>query len=67
MQYLLKHKFYVLASLIGAALGFSYWYFVGCNSGGCLISGYWPNSTAYGALVGVLFVSAFKDPNNKKQ
>jgi hypothetical protein len=67
MDYILKHKAYVLGSLIGAVAGFAYWYFVGCNSGGCMISGYWPNSTAYGALMGVLFVSSFNEPKNKAQ
>ncbi len=66
MNFLLKNKFYVLGMTLGAVGGFAYWYFVGCNSGGCPISGFWPNSTAYGAIVGYLFVSSVNNPKNKK-
>lgn len=40
---------------VGAALGFSYYYFVGCQSGGCPITSDPLISTGYGAVMGGLF------------
>jgi len=45
----------VSAVLIGAVLGFSYYYFVGCRTGSCPISGSPYISTLYGAVVGMVF------------
>lgn len=53
----------LLAVTLGALAGFSYWYFIGCNSGTCLITSVWYHSTLYGALMGYLLVSSFsKEP-----
>ncbi len=38
----------------GAALGFGYYYFVGCHTGTCPLTSNPYISTAYGALVGLL-------------
>lgn len=43
-----------LFTLLGAALGFSYYYFIGCHNGSCAIASDPVNSTAYGSLWGVL-------------
>jgi hypothetical protein len=40
---------------IGALLGFGFYYFIGCRSGSCPISGNPFLSTGYGALMGFLF------------
>lgn len=45
---------------IGALAGFAYWYYVGCNSGTCIIQSHWYTSTLYGALIGYLIP---KNPN----
>lgn len=50
--------------LAGAAGGYLYWQEVGCNSGTCLITSRWHNSTAYGALMGGLLFSMFKKEKN---
>lgn len=47
--------------IIGAALGYSYYYFIGCNSGNCPITSNWHISTLYGAAMG--FIAVF--PTNK--
>jgi hypothetical protein len=39
----------------GAAVGFGYYFFVGCKSGTCPITSNPYISTAYGAAVGLLF------------
>lgn len=48
--------------LIGAALGFAYYYFIGCYGGSCPITGNPIISTLYGGLLGL--VISF--PNRKK-
>ncbi|MCI0515179.1 DUF6132 family protein [candidate division KSB1 bacterium] len=40
-----------LMILAGAGLGFAYYYFIGCTSGGCPISSNPWISTGYGALI----------------
>jgi len=39
----------------GAALGFAYYYFIGCASGTCPITSNPYIATAYGGLIGLLF------------
>lgn len=46
----------VLGVVIGAGLGFAYYYYVGCAKGTCAITSNPYISTAYGAVVGMLFV-----------
>ncbi len=50
----------VLGIVIGAMAGYLYYAQVGCNSGGCAITGNPVNSTLYGALMGFLLVGTFK-------
>jgi hypothetical protein len=52
--------------LTGAAAGFLYWKFVGCNTGACAITSKWHNSAGYGALMGGLLFSIFKKEKAKK-
>ena len=44
----------VLFSLLGALGGFAYYYFVGCRTGSCPISGNPWISTMYGAAMGLI-------------
>ncbi|TVL96271.1 MAG: hypothetical protein CV087_23825 [Candidatus Brocadia sp. WS118] len=44
----------VLFGVAGAVLGFSYYYFIGCQSGTCPITSNPYISTAYGMLMGVV-------------
>jgi len=43
--------------IIGGALGFAWYYFVGCNSGGCAITSDPYRITAYGMIFGALLLS----------
>ncbi|MDR2206715.1 MAG: DUF6132 family protein [Flavobacteriaceae bacterium] len=65
MIFIKKHLLTILGIFIGAAAGFLYWKFVGCNSGSCLITSKPINSTIYGAAMGGLLLSTFK--KNKKE
>lgn len=52
---------------IGAAAGYLYYYFVGCNSGSCSITSSPVNSVLYGMLMGYLILTMFeKDKKAKK-
>lgn len=48
----------LLATLVGAALGYGYHRFVGCSSGACPITANPYISTAYGALMGYFVYTA---------
>lgn len=66
MQFILKHKLWLLGVVLGSVAGYAYYYFVGCKSGTCAITSSPVNSTVYGAVMGVLLLSSFKkeDSNN---
>ncbi len=64
-NWILANKWILLGVALGAAGGFLYWQQIGCNSGSCMITSKWPNSTAYGALMGGLVFSIFV-PAKKK-
>jgi len=51
--------------VIGALLGFVYWYYVGCLSGSCAITSSPVNSTIYGGLLGILTASHFTSTRNE--
>ena len=47
----------MLAGIIGGSvLGFGYYYYIGCASGTCAITSNPFISTAYGAMIGLVFV-----------
>jgi hypothetical protein len=54
-----------IGAAVGAVLGFSYYYFVGCRTGGCPITSNPYISIVYGSAIGLL-VSWGKDTPSKK-
>lgn len=52
-----------LGVILGGAVGFAYYYFIGCKSGTCAITSNPVNSTMYGVLLGVLWTF----PTKKKE
>ena len=58
--FIFQNKLLIIGLAIGAVAGFMYWKLVGCNSGTCMITSKWHSSTAYGAVMGGLFLSIFK-------
>jgi hypothetical protein len=55
----MKMKWF-LGIALGAGLGFLYWYFIGCNSGTCMITSSPVNSSIYGGVMGALLVNSFR-------
>lgn len=60
LKFIITYKRYFIGVALGAVAGFMYWHFIGCNSGTCPITSRWYNSTAYGAILGVLFANTNK-------
>lgn len=66
IHWIKNNKLLLAGIMLGAMAGFLYWKLVGCNSGTCLITSKWHNSTAYGALMGGLLFSIFKKEDKKE-
>ncbi len=54
---------FTLPIIIGAGLGYAYYYFIGCNTGTCPITSNPYTTTAYGALLGGIW----SFPSKKKE
>lgn len=63
-KWLIKNKWTLLGILSGSIGGYLYWYFVGCNSGTCMITSKPINSSLYGGVLGY-FVSEMVAENRK--
>ncbi len=53
--------------VIGAALGFAYYYYIGCRSGTCPITSNPWISTGYGALFGLILTWGNRKKNEHQQ
>jgi hypothetical protein len=53
--WLYKNSLSILGSAIGALLGFTYWYFIGCPSGLCKLTSNLIYMCVYGSIMGGLF------------
>lgn len=63
-MFAIAQKKWIMRSLFaatGASAGFAYYYFIGCNSGTCPISGNPYISTLYGAVMGILVSPTKRD------
>ncbi len=68
MNFIKRNPLAIIGVILGAVGGYLYYHFVGCTSGTCAITSKPLNSTAYGALMGGVFLSIFqknKNPENK--
>jgi hypothetical protein len=52
---------------LGAAAGYAYWFYIGCNSGSCAITSSPVNSSIYGAVMGGLFLNMFTKEKSEKE
>ncbi len=53
----------ILPVLAGAVLGYAYYYFIGCRTGSCPITGSPYISTLYGAIIGLVWTIPTKKKN----
>jgi len=63
--FLFQNKLLIIGIVLGGIIGFMYWKLIGCYNGTCIITSKWHNSTAYGAVMGGLFLSNFKKQKNE--
>lgn len=47
--------------VVGAILGYTYYYYIGCTTGSCAITSNPFISTAYGGLIGLVFMWPAKE------
>ncbi|PIS44625.1 MAG: hypothetical protein COT22_09500 [Ignavibacteria bacterium CG08_land_8_20_14_0_20_37_9] len=52
---------------LGAAVGYAYYYFIGCHSGHCAIQSNPYYSTLYGAMLGGIFIFPSKKKKPKSE
>lgn len=55
-----------ISGVIGAILGYAYYYFIGCNSGGCPLTSNWYVTTLYGFVSGVIVGLPTKKKSNEQ-
>lgn len=67
LNFIKKHGQAMAGIVLGAALGYAYYYFIGCSSGSCAITSKPLNSTLYGALMGFLLAGTFRRNEEKTQ
>ncbi|HNX80154.1 MAG TPA: DUF6132 family protein [Prolixibacteraceae bacterium] len=60
-EFIVKHKWALIAGVAGGIGGFLYWRFVGCTSGTCPIKSVWYWSTLWGAAMGYLLGDMVND------
>ena len=61
-----NNMLYIIGAVLGAIGGYLYWKFVGCSSGSCAITSKPVNSALYGAVMGALLLSIFKNKSVKE-
>lgn len=60
-EFITKYKLSIAGVLVGAILGYAYYYFIGCTTGSCAITSKPINSTVYGSVMGYLMFSVFEN------
>jgi phosphate/sulfate permease len=60
-DFIRRNRLIIIFAVIGLAVGFAYWKFVGCLSGICPVKSVWYWSTLYGGLIGYLLGGLFQD------
>ena len=59
-EFITQYKLSIADVMIGAILGYAYYYFIGCTTGSCAITSKPVNSTVYGSVMGYLLFSVFE-------
>lgn len=66
-KFIKNNKFTIIGVIVGLVAGFLYWNFIGCSTGTCLITSKPLNSSLYGAVMGGLLFSTFRNGKKVKQ
>jgi hypothetical protein len=66
-KWMANNWLYFIGALVGAAGGYAYYHFVGCNSGTCAITSKPVNSTLYFAVMGAVLFGMFKKEQRTAQ
>lgn len=56
----------LVSGAIGALLGYAYYYFIGCSSGGCPLTSNWYVTTIYGLVAGIVVGFPSKKKDNEQ-
>ncbi|SNV46458.1 Uncharacterised protein [Chryseobacterium taklimakanense] len=59
-EFITQYKLSIAGVMIGAILGYAYYYFIGCTTGSCAITSKPVNSTVYGSVMAYLLFSVFE-------
>ncbi|MCG7279827.1 DUF6132 family protein [Chryseobacterium taklimakanense] len=59
-EFITQYKLSIAGVMIGAILGYAYYFFIGCTTGSCAITSKPVNSTVYGSVMGYLLFSVFE-------
>ncbi len=63
-KWIISRRWTFLSALLGAIVGYTYWYFYGCVNG-CSITGSALNSTIYCMVLGAMLPGLFLSEKNK--
>lgn len=66
INFFYKYKWTLIGLVVGAAGGYAYYHFIGCNSGTCSITSSPVNSTIYGILMGGLLFNTIESTFKKQ-
>lgn len=58
-SFIKKHRLKIVGLVVGAIVGYLYYYYVGCQSGTCAITSKPWNMTIYGSIMGLLLFDMF--------
>ena len=66
VELIFRNRLVLLGGIIGAIGGYLYYYWIGCTGGSCAITSQPVPSTLYGAFMGGLLVSMFRQKNMRE-
>ncbi len=65
-NFIKKYKLGLIGIVLGGILGYTYYHFIGCNTGTCAITSKPINSSVYGMVMGYLILSTFEKTKENK-
>ena len=62
---IIKHWITISLIIMGAILGYLYWFFIGCTSGTCPLKSIWYYNVLVGSVLGYLIGSSIQEKLDK--